>query len=607
MAREAPSRQWLRRALTAVMIGVGLAALVSLCIEHGFDVPESDRYRIYIVDTLIVGLFALSSLILWFIAPDRKAYWRKHWLEIVLVGLLGLQAGGLILFTRFSEMGDAYLSSGAVRTLVKVCVLLLQVALVLQILVGLVRINERVAAMRARPAVVLVVSYVALILTGALLMQMPRSTVGSAGLPFIDAVFTSTSASCVTGLNVVDAGRTFTPAGQWILVALIQIGGLGPVTFAAFLSYLGQQRFSVGEALLLRDIFGYDIIGEMGRFLMYVVSITAVVELVGAAMIFSFLDEPGLSIEERFRWSIFHAVSAFNNAGFALKGNAMLDCAGAWGMTATMCGLVILGGLGFPVIMTLLRFRVSGLAWVRRRILGPARAQEVEPSGLGLQTKIALFMTLLLIAAGTLAIWMLEAPHALNGRSAGDQLNISLWHSVMTRTAGFNSIDIGVLQPTTLLVFILLMIVGASPVSTGGGVKTVAVAVIFAALRSMIRGRPRVEMFRRTIPDGSVNLAFSTAAIYIGLVILVSMTLSVTDPRIWGEKSHLAILFETVSALSTVGFSVGITDRFSDAGKLILCATMLIGRLGPLLLLLGLAGGSRPSHYRYPGEQVVVS
>jgi Trk-type K+ transport system membrane component len=587
-----------------VLIGDGLGALISLVVEHGFYLPRSEEYRLFVVDTIIVGLFALCALARWIAAPDRRLHFRKNWIEILVVAALGVQAGALLWLSQVTEFRDAFFDASALRTAIKIAVFGLQGALLLQILVGLARVNESLADLRARPAVVLLASYAILIFFGAFILMLPRCTPGlETRIRFVDALFTSASASCVTGLNAIDVGRDLSIAGQWVTLGLIQIGGLGLITFAAFLSYLERHNLGTRELLMLRDTFGYNVIGEMGRFLGYTLAITFGTELIGTALVFVNLNEPDLDFGERLRWSVYHSISAFNNAGFALKNNAMLDYAGSVGMTASLCMLVVTGGLGFPVIMGLLRFRLSSLAFVRRRLLGPKRSLEIEPSVVSLQTKIVLTMTLLLIVGGAFLIWALERSHALEGRPIDEQIDVAVWHSVMARTAGFNSIDLGALRPTTLIVIILLMVVGASPISTAGGVKTVAVAVLFASLRSMLRGQKHMHLFKRGIASAAANLAFATLAVYLALTALCCTMLTLTDP----ENDFLALVFETVSALSTVGYSTGITPRLSDAGKIILSAAMLLGRTGPLLLLLGLAARRRASSAQYPGEQLVVS
>lgn len=607
MAREGWAREGIRRLLNAVLVGDGFAALLSLCIEHGFHLPASEVYRIHLVDMIIVGLFAMCTMLRWAVSPDPREHLRRRWFEIGLVLILLAMVIALLIFTPLRQL-DELLTSEDFRTIAKFFILGMQGVIVLHLLVGLARINESLAALRARPAVVLLISYVVLIFAGAGVLMLPRCTPGDVtNIRFIDALFTSTSAASVTGLNVIDVGTGFSVQGQWVIMAIIQFGGLGLITFAAFLSYLERQKLGVGEMLMLRDIFGYDVIGEMGRFLGYILVITVSVELIGAALVFVNLKPAGLPLGEQIRWSLFHAVSAFNNAGFALKDNAMADYSGSWGMTLTMCSLVVIGGLGFPVIMNLMRFRLSTLAIVRKLMMTRREAVELEPSVITLQTKIVLSMTILLIVGGSILIWGMESDHVMAGRSIDEQIDIALWHSVMSRTAGFNTVDIGGLQAPTLVILMVLMMIGAAPVSTGGGVKIVGVVVILAALRSMLRGQEHVEIFKRSIPTPAVNLAFSTAAVYVCLAVFFSTLLSVTDPQIWGDKTYLGVMFETVSALCTVGFSVGITSKFSDEGKVVLCFAMLVGRLGPLLLLLGLASRGRLPRYQYPYEKVIVT
>ncbi len=580
--------------LTAVL---ALAALALLVVEYGFPIGPGLKRWLVVADISVAAAFVSRWGVRLWLAPIRRTFLKSSWLETLLVGLLALQLVFLVLPVSARGAMEGF----RLADWTKVYLVALQVYVIGH---ALVHASETIVGLGIRPPIVILVSFALIIFLGTLLLMLPKSAADSSKpIAPLDAFFTSTSATCVTGLTVPDTGRDFSVTGQWIILGLIQVGGLGLITFTAFFLVLARGGLGVRQSLMLGEASSYNLIGELGRFLAYVVGITLTVEIVGAVLIFDAWREPGMSLSERARWSLFHSVSAFCNAGFGLKSNSLMNYTGSLRMNLTILGLFVLGGVGFAVMMNLLRFRVGTLPMFRRWKWVRPRVVADEISRMNTHTRIVLWMSGLLLAVGAGAFWGLESGGVLRGRPPGEQAMISLFQSGSCRTAGFNTVDVGRLRIPTLAIMIALMAVGASPGSTGGGIKTVGVAVLFATLVAMMRNREHVEIHRRTVPRVIVNQAVTVVVLYGLAVFFFSTALSITDPGI----AYYQILFETVSALSTVGLSTGITPSLSAAGKVLLCLMMVVGRVGPLVVLMSIAGRGSGLSYEYPKEEVAVA
>jgi trk system potassium uptake protein TrkH len=384
--------------------------------------------------------------------------------------------------------------------------------------------------------------------------------------------------------------------GQAVILGLIQVGGLGIVTIAMFITFLQRRRLELREMMLVRDMLNVQALGSLGRFLGYLLAITLVAELTGAAVLYHATGKAW--------WSVFHSVSAFCNAGFGLDRDNLVTYARMPQIVLTVAGLVVVGGIGFPVLLDLLSFELQSLPFVRR-MRGSLRggAEERPPSRLSLHTKLALAATALLIVGGAALFHVSEAKGSLAAMTPPEQMMTSLFQSVTTRTAGFNTVDVTALKDPTLLLFLVLMLIGASPVSTGGGMKTTTAAVLLLTVMAMIRNREPVEAFGRTVPRRIVNAAVAIVSMYVVATLLVTTVLLATQP----EGRFLTLLFESVSALCTVGLSAGVTSTLDDTGRLVICAAMLVGRVGPLAILWSFLSRPPGLQYEYPEEPVIVS
>ena len=426
----------------------------------------------------------------------------------------------------------------------------------------------------------LVLSFGAIATLGTLLLVLPISSTSTGSLHLVDAAFTAVSATCVTGLIVLDTPVDLTTFGQFVVLALIQVGGLGIMTFAAAASvYLGRRLAVREEVLAAEMIGGASARRDLKKALGTVLGVTAVSELVGASALFVLFASEGEPAGSALWRACFTAVSAFCNAGFALQSDSLVPYQRAPAVLFVVGTLILVGGLGPLVVVAL-----PGL----RRGRG------------SLHTRLVVVTTALLVVVPWVAILALEWSHALAGLGFGHKLVNALFQSVTLRTAGFNSIDFSSLRGATWTLMILCMFVGGSPGSTAGGVKTTTFAVLLLALTATIRGRSEAEAFGRRIPHRTVYeaAAISTVGVLTGAAVLVALQVTQRLPLD-------AAVFEVVSALGTVGLSMGATGQLDDVGKVVIMAAMFAGRVGPLTLFIFLLGRRHPTR-RYPLEAVQV-
>lgn len=437
------------------------------------------------------------------------------------------------------------------------------------------------------PARYLVIGYFIVILTGTLLLMLPQATTAEGSLGIINALFTSTSATCVTGLIVVNTSTAFTVFGQTVIMILIQVGGLGIMSMSSLLAFLIGKKITLKERLIIQEDLGEFKISGIVRLVRYVLAFTLAIEGAGALLLFTSLIKR-YPFWKAIYFSIFHAVSAFNNAGFDLFGNSLEGFTGDIIVNLTVMGLIVLGGIGFVVLVQLYSIRTL-------------KKMPLKKSPL--QTKLVLIITLALIAFGFMAILGLEYTNeaTLANLPLGQKAMASLFLSVTPRTAGFNTVPTGQLRSSTLFLIIVLMFIGASPGSTGGGIKTTTFGALLMTVKSLITGKRDIEIFNRQLDKDIVLEALAITLLSLALVIGVTMILTVTE-----KMDFIKILFETVSAYGTVGLSTGITSLLSGVGRVLIIITMFAGRVGPLTLAVALAEKGQQGNYHYPTEKIMV-
>ena len=436
------------------------------------------------------------------------------------------------------------------------------------------------------PLKILVLGFATVILIGAFLLTLPISTEDGNGLSFLNALFTSTSATCVTGLVVVDTGDTFTVFGELIILLLIQIGGLGFMTFASFFFLLLGKRISLKERLLLRESLNNVSIGGIVKLVKRILIFTAVIETVGGIILsirFSF-DMP---IGKAIYYGFFHAISNFNNAGFDLMGEfrSLTGYVDDPTVVLTICALITLGGLGFIVWNELYEYH--------------------ETRRLSVHSKVILWATLIFTVGATILIFLFEYGNdkTLEPLSATGKVLGSLYQSVTPRTAGSNTLPIGDLTQSTLFLTMFLMFIGAGSGSTAGGIKLSTFAVILATAWAQIKGKEEVVLFkRRIVIETTVLKAFTVALSGFLIVVVVTMVLTLTE----NGHDFIIYLFEATSAFGTVGLSMGLTPELSELGRLLIIFTMFAGRLGPLTLAFAISKRRKKDAFRHPKGNIMI-
>ena len=429
----------------------------------------------------------------------------------------------------------------------------------------------------------LVGGFAAVMALGTLLLKLPASTQG--GIPWIDAFFVSVSAVSVTGLSTVDFPATFTPFGGVVVMVLIQIGGLGIMTLTTLGALVVGSRVGFRDLLALRDELGtVDSPRNTLKLVGQIAAITLLAESAGAVLLSAGFIRKGVGLGEGIFQGVFHAVMAFCNAGFATLPNGdLVPYAGDPLIVGTLAALIVLGGLGFPVLANLYQYRRT------RRLT--------------LHSKLVLITTAALLAVGILSVAAFEwtNPSTLGGSPIGTRSLMALFQGVTPRTAGFSTVDYAEMREPTLLLQTGLMFVGTAPTSTGGGVRITTLALIFLVIVSLYRGGGQVRAFGRALPPSLIAKAFAVLALSTLLVVSATLALMVSE-----RLPLLPALFEITSAFGTAGLSLGVTPELSTFGKVLVAAVMLFGRIGPITVLVALAVRQKPPRYRLPEEDIAI-
>lgn len=451
------------------------------------------------------------------------------------------------------------------------------------------------------PAQLFIISFFVIIKLGTWLLLLPKATTG--GIAYIDAFFTATSAVCVTGLAVVDTGTYFTTFGQVIIMLLIQIGGLGILTFASYFSYFFKGGSTYENQLVWGDITSSKKLSDVFSTLKYILVITFTIELISG--LFIYFNTGGLTFSSEGRrifFAAFHAVSAFCNAGFSTLPNNLAGEAVRhnYSLHTIIMLTLVLGGLGFPIVSNILKYTKYRII----KLIPFAKNQgKYKPWILNLHSRIILITTALLIIMGFLAFYILEYNNVLTGYSGIGKIVTSFFGITTPRTAGFSTIDNTALRTPTLLVVLFLMWVGASPQSTGGGIKTSTFAVATLNIVALARGKSRIEVFRREIADISVRRASATISLSLIVIGFGTLALSISEPSL----GLMSLLYECISAFSTVGLSLGITEGLSGMSKFILITIMFIGRVSMLSIMIAVFEKIKRKNYRYPTEEITIN
>ena len=565
------------------MIVVSVFALALLIIDAGGInlTPETRaKYRLDAINWIIVVIFVAEGFIKWGFEQFKLTYLKRHWVNFAFI---------FIFLLLLAVVGYASISTQAGKKLhlinisvARSYIIIVRLYILGNLLLRVVSSGPRIARMNLPAAQIVAFSFLFVILSGTGLLLLPGAT-ASSEISFIDALFTSTSGTCVTGLIVVDTGSYFSRFGQVVILILIQIGGLGLMTTTAFFLLILGRGMSVKESVLMHDVLSSKTLARISYLIISILLLTLVFEIIGALSFYFSWSGESFEHGSAFYYSIFHSISAFCNAGFSLFRNSFEFYKGSLAQNITLTSLIIIGGLGFTVIMNFFRFVI----FKRER--------------LSLQTKLVLAMTAVLIVIGTALVMVTEWNESLSGMPFFTRIMASYFQSVTTRTAGFNTINIGNLTNACYFLMMILMFIGASPGSTGGGIKTSTFGIFLGSIWSMLKGRDSVEMFKRNVPRDTVNKALSVIILAFMLLSIFGFVLLLTQ-----EGNPVHILFELVSAFGTVGLSAGITPHLTTLGKIVIIMTMFIGRIGPLTLALAIGQRRASAAYEYPDEAVMI-
>lgn len=456
---------------------------------------------------------------------------------------------------------------------------------------------EIIGSIKNYPARILAVWYLALIGVGAALLMLPAcQKAGAEPLSVLDVIFTSTSASCVTGLVVRSTGNDLSGLGQLVVLLLIQVGGIGIMTFTSYIIFSLGRSASLRDRAVFATTHGTENMVNLEVLLRQTLLITLIVESFGF-VIFGIRNlVAGMPFGEALWHALFHTISAFCNAGFALQDNSLISYQGDIVVNLTLMTMIVVGGIGFPVILDLMR-NWNG-TWLSRW------------ERLTLHSKLMLIGTITLISAGAVSFLILEWGQSLRMMPFGKRVMVSLFHSVTCRTAGFNSVDLASLTNATLFVSVLLMMVGGGAGSTAGGFKVSTLAILVLRSWNSLRGRDKVNAFRRTIPSQTVSKAIVTAMLFsviaiIALTVLLAFEQS-QRPHAKSQGLFLDAAFEIISALGTVGLSTGLTSNLSSVGRVTVIVLMYIGRLGPITVFAALSQNEQRSTIEYCSEEPLI-
>ena len=590
----------LLRMMAVLTYMASLLLIVGVVYEHGFPLSATDISHLKILYKAVWIIFLIDVTLHIFLEyKGTKKNFRK--LAWILSWLLYLTLVPVIFHRPDEEGAILYVWDFLGSKLYHIPLLLLFSFLNLSN--GLVRLLGR----RTNPSLILAVSFFVIILIGTGLLLLPRCTVEGVVLSWVDALFTSTSAVCVTGLVPVDVSATFTPMGLSVIILLIQVGGLGVMTLTSFFAMFFMGNTSLYNQLVVRDMVSSNSLGSLLSTLLYILGFTMVIE--GAGMVSIWLGihgTLGMSLEEELAFSAFHSISAFCNAGFStLSGNLgnPMVMTGHNSLYISVSLLIILGGIGFPILVN---FKDIVLYHLRRfwKFVRTLKLDRHKKQHLyNLNTKIVLIVTLLLLVLGTLAVAAFEWNGSFAGMSVADKWTQAFFNATCPRTAGFSSVDLTSLSVQTILIYIFLMWIGGAAQSTAGGVKVNAFAVVVLNLIAVLRGTERVEVFGRELSHDSIRRSNATVVMSLGVLFLFIFVLSILEPKM----SVMTLTFECVSALSTVGSSLNATPLLRDESKLLVALLMFVGRVGLITLMLGIVKQKKNTKYRYPSDDIIIN
>lgn len=569
---------------------VSLFTILSIVYFYGFENSKDSHRLFFSVLHFSFSFYFVKYIVSLLYSFHFRAYIRKTWFEFTVLTFWVLNA--LVFLFWGVDATQIIAHSLKIPQLIDYSILAIQLLFFIVVGVEVSKIGVFFSKFNIGPSGMLLLAFLLMISMGTALLMMPEMT--TQGISFIDALFTSTSASCVTGLMVVNTAAAFTFKGKIVILILIQLGGINMLSFATFFAYMAHESYGLKYNSFMKNMLDVDKMSTTKILLKNIVFFSFGIELLGALLIFLYwqiLDYDS-SLQHNIFYALFHSVSAFNNAGISLWTEGLYDSyvRHSFFVQGVLMVLIFFGGLGFFAIQDMF-----ALSSYRRRKNQPWK-------GLQLSTKIVIYTSLFLIFVGSVVFYLLEYNQSLINESAFGKVFTSIFLSVSSRTAGFSTVNFSLVTQPTLLFFIILMFIGASPGSTGGGIKTTTFYLLFKLSIATITGKKHIESGRNSIPFSLIDKATTVFLFAITLIFVSTFLLSITEDGI----SFIDLLFEEVSAFATAGLSTGITSSLSPVGRIILIVSMFVGRIGPLTLGIALSKKVMTNKYRYPNANIMV-
>lgn len=575
----------IQRVLRVCSLVVSIVTIACIFCYHGlFITPQTKNLIRWMVHASLF-FYVIKYFVLLFYSLHRTKYIQQSWIEFIIILLLILQFISVHFF--HIDIVDA-------QNFENIYLIFIQFYFLIIVLVELAKASGSLGKYHLSPPILMVASFLFLIAIGTILLMMPRMTTN--GISFIDALFTATSASCITGLSVVSTSACFTFKGQVVILMLIQLGGMSILSFATFFStFLSRSMVGLRYQYMIRDMMSADRLSDSVGLLRSIVLTTFIIEAAGVAFLFTYWKSTGFFISDKQNlfFSIFYTVSAFNNGGFVLIDDSLLNLGvpGSYFPQVVIMALVFLGGIGFLTIRDFFSYR-----YIRER-------NKYHWKSLMPQTKIVLYVTFTIIIIGSILFFLLEYNNTLKDiNGLGDKLFTTVFQVVTCRTSGFNVLDINLMHISTIILILVAIFIGGSPSSTGGGIKTTTLFIVIRSVIATVKGKKNIEFDHKAISPSMVEKAM-TILMMSGAFILVScFLLTVVQP----DVQLLHALFETSSAFTTCGLSTGECANWNWMAKLILIVNMYCGRVGTLTLAFALTRHKKESPHQYPDLYIML-
>ena len=587
-------KQLVEIASNALLFLASFLAVILIIYRFGFEMPEGYHHEVYFTYRVILRLFLMLGILRFLFNFKLLRAEKGFWVEVlVLLVLLGMT-----LFSSYIDAPDFVAQHPFWHSLER------GLTYIIVLLLSVIQLSKQIFVVlrsRVKAEVLFATSFLFIILLGAVLLMLPNATYD--GITFVNALFTSTSAVCVTGLTVVDTSATFTPTGLVILLFLIQVGGIGVMTFTSFFAMSFLSGTSFHDQFVMKNLLNEASLSDIFRTVVYIVLTTFIIEGVGVYLVYLQIQDVA-GIGNKFFFSLFHGVSAFCNAGFSTLPGNLYDplIRHIYGLQVILAFLIIFGGIGFPILFNYVRLFHY---WIRNNIkclLGLRYKVEHQPRIVSTTTRIVLPATLVLLVVGTGLFWIFENHNTLEGMSVTGKFATAFMGAVTPRTAGFNNVDMSILHTSTIFLTIVLMWIGAAPMSTGGGIKVTTFVIALKNIWALLKGQDRVIIARRQLTRENVNRAHAIIVLSIFWTILAVFALILLEP----EATITQAVFEITSALGTVGLTLNLTPTLCVASKIIVSLTMFVGRVGLITLLACFIHSQEAKLYTYPDETVIL-